>query len=278
MTLLYAVGTGASVGVVLAVLARLLRIANVGFDAGGEAVIAAVATTMLVASRGATARADVVRVALIAVASSVAIVINRVLGVAFTGRAPGDLVSTDAFLFVPRMLAALAVALLVGVAIGAILRAYSPPVRWRPPDRPTRAIGIAYVSSVVATVLWPAPFLGQLLGDNVLATAIVSLPLVLAGPLIGGAYAARAGLGYRTILLIALFLGSPFIITLLAGTVADLGRLGDRRFDAVAGQLRAGIALSWFLVTLRVAGWPLGAAFAQGFLTPEARASSETTP
>jgi hypothetical protein len=70
----------------------------------------------------------------------------------------------------------------------------------------------------------------------------------------------------------------PVIVTLVAGTIASVGRLGDPRFDIVAGQLRGTIVLSWFLVVMRLAGWPLGAAFAQGFLAPDRPAAAEQAP
>ena len=66
--------------------------------------------------------------------------------------------------------------------------------------------------------------------------------------------------------------------TAIPRTVAGVARLNDPRFDAVAGLLRGTIALSWFLVAMRLAGWPLGAAFAQGFLTPEVSTRVEQTP
>ena len=111
-----------------------------------------------------------------------------------------------------------------------------------------------------------------------LVTAIVSVPLILAGPIAGGVYASRAGVDYRRVALLGAYMTLPIIVTLVAGTVANVGRLGDPRFDTLAGQLRSTIALSWFLVALRLAGWPLGAAFAQGFLAPESSVRAEQTP
>ncbi len=70
----------------------------------------------------------------------------------------------------------------------------------------------------------------------------------------------------------------PIIVTLVAGTIAGVGQLSDPRFDRFAGLLRGQIVLSWFLVAIRLAGWPLGAAFTQGFLTPETVTRAEQTP
>ena len=149
---------------------------------------------------------------------------------------------------------------------------------WRPPERLVRAAGLAYVVGTIVGLVWPAPFLAQLSGDTDLVTAVLSLPLILAGPLVGGAYASRAGVDYRSIALLGAYMTFPIIITLIAGTVSGVGALGDPRFESVAGQLRGTIVLSWFLVALRLAGWPLGAAFAQGFLAPATPKRTEPAP
>ena len=268
MTLLYAIGVGALANVAVAILGRLLRLVNVRFDPSGESLVVGVAAALIVATLGLTARRELVRLALLGLAVHAALVINRFLGVAFTGRTPNDGTS-DAFLFTPLALALLAGGLVLGIAVGLIARGFQLPVPWRPPERLVRAAGFAFVAGTIAGVVWPAPFLAQLLGDTELGTALLSLPLILAGPLAGGAYAARAGVGYRTIALLGAYMTFPIIITLVSGTVGGVGALNDPRFDSVAGQLRGTIVLSWFLVLMRLAGWPLGAAFAQGFLTAE---------
>ncbi|HEY6203619.1 MAG TPA: hypothetical protein VI056_11315 [Candidatus Limnocylindria bacterium] len=117
-----------------------------------------------------------------------------------------------------------------------------------------------------------------MLGDTELGTALLSLPLILAGPLAGGAHAARAGADYRSIAFLGTYMTFPIIIALVAGTVGGVGALNDPRFDSVAGHVRGTIVLSWFLVLMRLAGWPLGAAFAQGFLTTEPSARAEHAP
>jgi hypothetical protein len=271
VTLLYAVGVGALANVAVAILGRLLRLANVRFDLSGESLVVGVAAAIIVATLGLGARRELIRIALLGLAAHLALVINRILGVAFTGRAPGDS-STDAFLLTPFALALLAGGLVLGIAAGLILRGFRPRLPWQPPERLVRAAGFGFVVGVIAGVVWPAPFLAQLLGGTEIATAVLSLPLILAGPLAGGAYAARAGFDYRKIALLGAYMTLPIIVTLIVGTIASIGRLGDPRFDIVAGQLRGTIVLSWFLVAMRLAGWPLGAAFAQGFLAPEAPA------
>lgn len=277
MTLLYAIGVGALANVAVALVGRLLRLASVRFDPSGESVVVGVAAAVIVAALGIGARRELVRLALLGLAAHAAFVINRFLGVAFTGRTPDD-GGVDAFLFTPPALAFLAGGLVLGIAVGLIARGFQPRLRWRPPERLVRAAGFAFVAATIAGVVWPAPFFAQLFGATDLATALLSLPLILAGPLAGGAYAARAGVDYRAVALLGAYMTLPVIVTLVAGTVADVSRLNDPRFDSVAGQLRGTIVLSWFLVVMRLAGWPLGAAFAQGFLAPEVSARTERAP
>ncbi len=278
MTLLYAIGVGALVNVAVAIVGRLLRLVNVRFDPSGESLVVGVAAAVIVASFGLAARPQLVRIALMGLAAHAALVLNRFLGVAFNGRTPGD-GSIDAFQFTPLALALLVGGFVLGIAVGLIVRGFRPQLpQWRPPERLVHAAGLAYVVGTIVGLVWPAPFLAQLFGDTDLVTAVLSLPLILAGPLVAGAYASQAGVAYRRVALLGAYMTFPIIITLVAGTVSGVGVLGDPRFDSVAGQLRGTIALSWFLVLLRLAAWPLGAAFAQGFLSPEATTRSEQTP
>jgi hypothetical protein len=274
VTLLYAIGVGAVANVVVATIGRLLRLANVRFDPSGEWLVVCVAAAVIAAALGTAARREFLRLALLGLAGHAALVINRFLGVAFTGRTPDG--SIDAFSSTPFALALLVGGMVVGIAAGLIIRGFQPRLPWRPPEPLVRAAGFAFVAAIVAGVLWPAPFFAQLLGDTDLGTAVVSLPLILAGPLAGGAYASRAGVDYRSIALLGAYMTLPIIVALVAGTVASVARLNDPRFDPVAGLLRGTIALSWFLVAIRLAGWPLGAAFAQGFLSPESTARTES--
>ena len=273
MTLLYAIGVGTLVNVAVAVIGRQLRLANVRFDPSGESLVVGVAAAIIVAALGLGARRELVRIALLGLAAHAAVVLNRFLGVAFTGRTPVD-GTVDAFLYTPLALTLLAGGLVLGIAVGLIARGFQLRVPWRPPERLTRAAGFAFIIGTIASVVWPAPFLAQVLGDTELGTALVSIPLFLAGPLAGGVHAARAGLDYRTIALLGTYMTLPIIVTLIVGTIGGVSALLDPRFDSVAGQLRGTIVLSWFLVVMRIAGWPLGAAFAQGFLTP----APESTP
>ena len=278
MTLLYAIGIGALVNVAVAIVGRLLRFANVRFDPSGESLVVGVAAAVIVASVGLAARRELVRLALLGLAVHAALLINRVLGVAFNGRTPGD-GSINAFQLTPLALTLLVGGFVLGIAAGLIFRGFRPQLPpWRPPERLVRAAGLAYVVGTIVGLVWPAPFLAQMLGDTDLVTAVLSLPLILAGPLVGGAYASRAGVDYRSIALLGAYMTFPIIITLVAGTVSSVGALGDPRFDSVAGVLRGTIVLSWFLVVLRLAGWPLGAAFAQGFLAPAAPTRTEHAP
>ena len=276
MTLLYAIGMGALANVAVSVIGRLLRLANIRLDPSGESFVVFVAAAFVVATLGLTARRELVRLALLGIAAHAALVVNRVLGVVVNGRTPTD-GSIDAFQFTPVALILIAVGLVLGIAVGLIARGFELRLPRRPPDRLVRAAGIAFIAATIAGLVWPAAFLAELFGGADLVTALVSIPLILAGPITGGAYASRAGVDYRRVALLGAYMTLPIIVTLVAGTLANIGRLGDPRFDTLAGQLRSTIALSWFLVALRFAGWPFGAAFAQGFLAPEAPARPEQT-
>jgi hypothetical protein len=278
VTLLYAIGVGVLANVAVAILGRLLRLANVRFDPSGESLVVGVAAAVIVATLGLAAREQLVRLALLGLAAHAGLLLGRFLGVAFNGRTPGD-GSIDAFQFTPLALALLAGGLVLGVAVGLIFRGFGPQLpSWRPPAMLVRAAGLAYIVGTIVALVWPAPFLAQMFGDADLVTAVLSLPVILAGPLVGGAYAARAGVDYRRIAILGAYMTFPIIITLVAGTVSGVGALGDPRFESVAGQLRGTIVLSWFLVVLRLAGWPLGAAFAQGFLSPATPTRTEPAP
>ncbi len=277
MTLLYAVGVGAVANIAVALVGRLLRLANVRFDPSGESVVIGVAAALIVATLGIGARRELVRLALLGLAAHGASLVNRFLGVTLTGRTPDD-GSVDPFAFTPLALEILVGAFVIGIAVGLIGRGFAPRVPWRPPERLVRAAGFAYVAGTITGLLWPAPFLATVIGSTDLATAVLSLPLFLAGPLAGGIYASRAGVDYRRIALLGAYMTLPIIVTLVAGTIAGVGQLSDPRFDRFAGLLRGQIVLSWFLVAIRLAGWPLGAAFAQGFLTPETVTRAEQTP
>ena len=278
MTLLYAIGVGALANVAVAIMGRLLRLANIRIDPSGESLVIGIAAAVIVASFGLAARRELVRLVLLGLAVHAALLINRILGVAFNGRTPGD-GSINAFQFTPLALTLLIGGFVLGVAAGLIFRGFRPKLPpWRPPERLVRAAGLAYVVGTIVGLVWPAPFLAQLFGDTDLVTAVLSMPIILAGPLVGGAYASRVGVDYRNIALLGAYMTFPIIITLVAGTVSGVGALGDPRFDSVAGQLRGTIVLSWFLVALRLAGWPLGAAFAQGFLSPAPPTRTEPAP
>lgn len=276
MTLLYALGAGTLAYVALALVGLLLRLVGFRLDLTSESVIVGVAAAVLFVARGADARRELPRLALLGLAAHAALVISRFLGIAFLGRASDG--SVDAFLFTPRAVLLLAIGVVLGIAVGLIAREMQLKLPWRPPERLVRAAGFAFVAGTLVSIVWPGPFVGQLFGDTTVATAVVLLPWLLAGPVAGGAYAARTGVDYRGIVLLGAYVTLPFFISLVLGTIADVGRLGDPRFDPIAGQIRGAIAVSWFLVAVRLAGWPLGAAFAQGFLSPEPAPRGEPAP
>ena len=279
MTLLYAIGIGVLLNVLVAALGVLLRLLNAPFDPTSgvgvsAAIIVGTAAAVFVARHGLV-RSDLLRLALLGLATHVSLLVNRVLGVAFTGRTPDD-GSIDALLYTRGALTLLIGGLVLGTAIGLIARGFQPRIPWRPPEQLVRAAGFAFVAGTIVAVVWPAPFLAQLLAAPDLAAAALSIPLIVAGPLAGGAYAARAGVDYRRVALLGAYVTLPIFLTLVAGTVADVGRLSDPLFAAFTADLRVRIVLSWFLVALRLASWPLGAAFAEGFLSPATPRQTET--
>ena len=68
MTLLYAIGVGALMNVAVAILGRLLRLANIRFDPSGESLVIGIAAAVIVASFGLAARRELVRLALLGLA------------------------------------------------------------------------------------------------------------------------------------------------------------------------------------------------------------------
>jgi hypothetical protein len=157
MTLLYAIGVGALVNVAVAIVGRLLRFANVRFDPSGESIVVGLAAAVIVASVGLAARREHVRLALLGLAVHAALLINRVLGVAFNGRTPGD-GSINAFQFTPLALALLIGAFVLGIAAGLIFRGFRPQLpSWRAPARLVRAAGVAYVVGTIVGLVWYGP-------------------------------------------------------------------------------------------------------------------------
>jgi len=225
VTLLYAIGVGALTNVAVATLGRVLRLLNVRFDPSGESLVIGVAAAVIVATLGLGARRELIRIALLGLAVHASLVINRFLGVAFTGRTPDD-GSRDAFIFTPLALGLLAAGLVLGIAVGLIARGFRPRLPWRPPERLVRAAGFAFVVGAIAGVVWPGPFIAEVLGGADLVTAVVSIPLILAAPLAGGAYASRAGVDYRQVAILGTYMTLPILVVLVAGTVSPAGIAG----------------------------------------------------
>jgi len=65
MSLLYAIGVGALANVAIAILGRLLRLANIRFDPSGESLVIGIAAAVIVASFGLAARRELLRLALL---------------------------------------------------------------------------------------------------------------------------------------------------------------------------------------------------------------------
>ncbi len=269
--LLFALGAGTLLGVAAAILGEILGLVGLGFQPSGDTLPLLVAAFALVFVLGGRATRAVAAAAVVTLIDVVAVVLHRMLTIAITGRAPGDpRLATDAFAAVPETLGTLAGALVLGAGLGAILRTLLPAEPRAPRASPiVRAAGAAFIAGTIANLIWPAQPIASLISrTNYLAIALVALPLIIAGPLVGGAYAARRGAALSGIALLALYLTLPPLISTFLRTPVDLNRLGDPRFVAIAGQIRTTVAVDWLLVLVRFAAWPLAAAFVLGFLTP----------
>lgn len=163
---------------------------------------------------------------------------------------------------------ALLVAAASGAAIGTLARGALPPGTTDRAPVLLRAIGVAVVAGTVVHALWPTPLLTTAAGggrpDDARAV-LLSLPDLLAGPIAGGIYAAQRGAGYVALLAVGVLLALPSAIAQL---------LLARTQIALDPGLRGTFAVLFMLLAIRVAAWPLAAAFAQGFLTPPPTAST----
>lgn len=153
----------------------------------------------------------------------------------------------------------------LGAVIGTIARSALPHGKADHAPLLVRAIGVAVVAGTVVHVFWPSAVFAAVVGGRAddIRTAAVSLPDLLAGPIAGGIYAAQRGAGYVGLLAVGLILALP---SALALPIAARGQTDP--------SLRGTFAVLFMLLGLRIATWPLAAAFVHGFLTPSASAPS----
>lgn len=157
----------------------------------------------------------------------------------------------------------------VAAAVGTLGRAALPPSP-RADGTPLlpRAVGVAIVAGVVVHLVWPTPLFAAVSGatrpDDVRAV-LISLPDLLVGSIAGGVYAAQRGAGYVALLAVGALLAVPSLVAQLA-----LARVQGASDPSV----RAAYAVLFLLLAVRIAAWPLAAAFVHGFLTPPESATS----
>lgn len=165
---------------------------------------------------------------------------------------------------------AIAVAAALGAALGTVGRAALQEGRAAAGPLLVRAVGVAVIVGTVVHALWPSPLLIAVAGagrPDDIRTVLLSLPDLFAGAIAGGIYAGRRGAGYVGLLLGGAFLAIPALIAQLALMPAQVAR------DPTA---RGSFAVLFMLVALRVAAWPLAAAFVHGFMDAPRRPPDDT--
>jgi hypothetical protein len=173
----------------------------------------------------------------------------------------GRRASGDPLAQVVPTFAALIVAAALGAALAVVVRALIPPGRAARPPLLVRAIGVAVIAGTAVHVLWPSSLFIAVAGagrPDDIRTVLLSLPDLLAGAVAGGIYAARRGAGYLGLLVVGALLAVPTLLAQLAIMPAQLAR---------DPAVRGSFAVLFMLIALRIAAWPLAAAFAHGFLT-----------
>ena len=255
---LFALGAGAAASVTIAVIQQLARLVLQQRQTPSAGDALAVATGVLVACLVRGLDRSALWVVLVHAVHLVATFFTALLVYMYMGpRASGDPLANAGQSF-----GALLVGAALGAAIGMIARAAIPTGRAHDAPLLLRAIGVAVLAGTIAHVLWPTALLTTAIGggrpDDVRAVAI-SLPDLLAGPVAGGIYAAQRGARYAELLVVGILLALPSAIAQLVLARAQL---------ALDPGLRGTFAVLFMLLGMRIAAWPLAAAFAQGFLTP----------
>jgi hypothetical protein len=263
---LFALGTGVVASVALSVLDQLARIATAQRSGpiSGAGIAVAIGALVVCFTRGLD-RSALWIPALHALSLAATFFTALMTYVYLGARAQGDPLEHAGVAFT-----GVAVGAAVGAALGTVARAAVP--HGTAPHAPLllRAIGVAFVAGTVVHVLWPTNFLAAVIGKGLPDPRLiaVSLPELLVGPVAGGMYAATRGAGYLGLLLVGIGLALPSAI---AQTVLARGQL------ALDPAARGAVAAAFMLLALRIAAWPLAAAFVQGFLTPSERTPTVST-
>lgn len=263
-TVLFALGAGAAVTVAVSTAEQLLRVGlTVRPPAiAGDALAAGVGVAIAVLVRGTDRAAGWV-------------VVVRALSLAGTFTA-----ATLAYAYVGRtgqrdplaQLVPAFVSLLLGGGGGFVAGTIASALLPRAPRAQRasvllRSVGAAILAGAIGHLIWPTSFFlaatGATRGDDP-RVVLFQLPDLLVGPIAGGIYGARHGAGYLPLMGLGIVLDVP----------AFVATIGLAR--AAAAGLEQPIAVAVLLLALRVAAWPLAAAFANGFLTLPAPPPSVT--
>lgn len=256
----FALGSGAAVSVAIAAVEQAARLAaqQRPVPVSGDAVAVAAGVLVVCLVRGLDRSAlwvPLVHAVHLGATFFIALLVYVYLGRRATGDPLAQLVPT---------FTALALAAATGGALGVIARGALPAGRAREPSLLVRAIGVAVIAGTVVHALWPSSLFIAVAGagrpDDV-RTVLLSVPDLFAGAIAGGVYAARRGAGYLALLAAGAFLAVPTLIAQVALVPAQLAR------DPTA---RGSVAVIFMLVALRIAAWPLAAAFVHGFMGPPA--------
>lgn len=254
----FALGMGALVSVALASIDQGARLVTQQrpVPVSGDAVAVAVGVLVVCLARGLDRSAlwiPVAHAVHLAATFFTALLVYVYLG----RRASGDPLAQ----LVPTF-TALIVAAALGAALAVVARAVAPAGRSSTPPLLVRAVGVAVITGTVVHALWPSSLFIAVAGagrPDDIRTVVLSLPDLLAGAIAGGIYAARRGAGYLGLILVGALLAIPTLIAQLAIMPAQVAR---------DPAVRGSFAVLFMLIALRIAAWPLAAAFAQGFLTP----------
>jgi hypothetical protein len=256
--ILVALGAGAATSVAVSIVEQIARIVLQQRPApiAGDALAVAAGVLVVCSVRGLDRAA--LWIVLVHAAHLGATFFTALLVYVYLGRrAVGDPLAQLGPTF-----GAVLVAAAVGATIGAVARAALPAGRASHAPVLLRAIGVAVLAGTIVHVFWPSAFFSAVFGagrPDDIRSVTISLPDLLAGPIAAGIYAAQRGAGYVGLLVVGVVLALPSAIAqaaLMRGQVAsDPG-------------LRGTFAVLFMLLGLRIAAWPLAAAFTHGFLTP----------
>ncbi len=256
--ILVALGAGAATSVAVSIVEQIARIVlqQRPGPIAGDATAVAVGVLVVCLVRGLDRAAlwvPLVHAVHLAATFFIALLVYVYLG----RRAVGDPLAQLGPTFTAVLIAAAA-----GAAIGTIARTAIPRGEAEHAPLLLRAIGVAVVVGTIVHVFWPSSFFIAVAGsgrpDDVRSVAL-SLPDLFAGAIAGGIYAARRGAGYVGLLVLGAFLAIPSLIAQAALMPSQVAR---------DPTLRGSFAVLFLLLALRIAAWPLAAAFTHGFLTP----------